>query len=121
NRGGGVIGVAVLKKGLGVFAADLTHFDHPYFLVDPDGVVMLTNRPGMLLRTLWPLPPAQRAELVQAYGKLIDPPLVATAIADATWINFAGERDFARRRFVGHGAWSLVMLKPIQEIYASRV
>jgi diguanylate cyclase (GGDEF)-like protein len=121
SRGGAVIGVAVLKKGLGVFATDLAHFDHPYFVVDPDGVVVLTNRPDMLLRPLWPLSAEQRRQRAQEYGAALDRPLVATEIADATWINFAGERDFARRRFVGHGAWSLVMLKPTEEIYASRV
>jgi diguanylate cyclase (GGDEF)-like protein len=121
NRGGGVIGVAVLKKGLGVFAADLARFDHPYFLVDPDGVVMLTNRADMLLRTLWPLSAERRAQRAKEYGPLIDRPPAPREIADATWIDFAGERGFARRRAVGHGDWSLVMLEPTLEIYASRV
>ncbi len=118
---GAVIGVAVLKKSLGLFAVDLKYFDHPYFLVDPDGVVMLTNRPDMLLRTLWPLSTEQSRQNARQFGKLIDRPLVENEIADATWINFGGARDFARRRHVGHGGWSLVMLKPIQQIYASRV
>jgi diguanylate cyclase (GGDEF)-like protein len=120
NRGA-VIGVAVLKKGLGRFAADLTHFDHPYFLVDPNGVVTLTNRPDLLLRTLWPLSAEQSSQSARQFGKLIARPLVQNKITDATWINFGGVRGFARRRYVGDSDWSLVMLTPIQEIYASRV
>jgi diguanylate cyclase (GGDEF)-like protein len=120
NRGAAV-GTAVLQKGLGRFAADLRRFDHPYFLIDPDGVVLLTNRPDTLLRTLWPLSAEQSSRSARQFGELIDRPLVQNEIADATWINFGGVRGFARRRAVGDGGWSLVMLTPIQEIYASRV
>jgi diguanylate cyclase (GGDEF)-like protein len=121
RKSGAVIGLAVLNKGLGRFAADLTHFDHPYFLVDPDGVVMLTNRPNMLLQTLWPLSAEQSSQSARQLGKLIDHPLVQDEITDATWIDFGGQRGFARRSYVGRGGWSLVMLTPIEEIYASRV
>jgi diguanylate cyclase (GGDEF)-like protein len=120
-RGGKISGVAVIEKTLAAFAADLSRFDHPYFLVDPDGVVTLTNRPDMMLQALWPLSDERRAALAQQYGRLKDRPILQNAIADATWINFGGERDFVRRRFVDHSRWSLVMLKPTREIYASRV
>jgi diguanylate cyclase (GGDEF)-like protein len=120
-EGGAVVGVAVLKKSLQRFAADLKRFDPPYFLVDPDGVVMLSNRPDMLLHNLWPLADGQRAELTDRYGKLAGRPALRNEVEDATWINFAGERDFVRRSFAGNSQWSLVMLKPIREIYASRV
>ena len=121
TQGGSIAGVAVLKKNLDAFSADLSHFDHPYFLVDANGVVMLTNQPNMLLRSLWPLSAEQSKRSARQYGKLINRSAVQNEIADATWLKFNGERDFARRRQVGHGDWSLVMLKPIQEIYASRV
>jgi diguanylate cyclase (GGDEF)-like protein len=101
--------------------ADLSRFGHPYFLVDPDGVVVLTNRPQMMLRTLWPLSAQKRSSLAWRYGALNDRPLLQQEIVDATWINFAGERGYVRRRDANHSQWSLVILNPIQEIYASRV
>jgi diguanylate cyclase (GGDEF)-like protein len=81
---GSIVGVAVLEKSLDGFEADLSQFDRPYFLIDPNGVVMLTNRPQ-------------------------------------TWINVDGERDYVRRRYANHSQWSLVILKPTREIFATRV
>ena len=122
-RGGAgtIVGVAVLKKSLNTFEADLAQFDRPYFLIDPDGVVVLTNHPRMLFRTLWPLPVEKHLALVQQFGKLIDRPMLAQPIVDATWIKVDGERDYVRRRYANHSQWSLVILKPTHEIFASRV
>ena len=121
-RGGGVIvGVAILKKSLDAFEADLVQFDRPYFLIDPDGIVVLTNQQKMLFRALWPLSAEKHLALVQQFGKLNDRPMLAQQIVDATWINVDGERDYVRRRYANHSQWSLVILKPIHEIFASRV
>jgi diguanylate cyclase (GGDEF)-like protein len=121
-RGGGaIVGVAVLKKSLNTFEADLAQFDRPYFLIDPDGIVVLTNHPRMLFRTLWPLPAEKHRALVQQFGKLIGRPMLAQPIVDATWIKVDGERDYVRRRYANHSQWSLVILKPTHEIFASRV
>ena len=118
---GTVIGVAVLTKSLKAFETDLRGFDRPYFLVDSDGVVAVTNRPGMLSRPLWPPSVQRQAVPVRQTGDPGAAPVLASEIVDATWINIFGTRDFARRRFAEHSQWSLVMLKPTQEIFASRV
>jgi diguanylate cyclase (GGDEF)-like protein len=121
-RGSGVIvGVAILKKSLDAFAADLEQFDRPYFLIDPDGIVVLTNQQKMLVRTLWPLSAEKQLALVRQFGKLNDRPMLAQQIVDATWINVEGERNYVRRRYANHSQWSLVILKPTHEIFASRV
>jgi len=119
--GGAIVGVAILKKSLNSFEADLSQFDRPYFLIDPDGIVVLTNHPKMLFRTLWPLPAEKHLTLVQQFGKLIDRPMLAQPIVDATWIKVDGERNYVRRRNANHSQWSLVILKPTHEIFASRV
>jgi diguanylate cyclase (GGDEF)-like protein len=121
-RGGGAIaGVAVLKKSLDAFAADLTQFDRPYFLIDPDGIVVLTNQQKMLFRTWWPPSAEKQLALTQQLGKLNDRPMLAQPIVDATWIIVDGERNYVRRRYANHSKWSLVILKPTHEIFASRV
>lgn len=119
--GGAIVGVVILKKSLNSFEADLSQFDRPYFLIDPDGIVVLTNHPKMLFRTLWPLPAEKHLTLVQQFGKLIDRPMLAQPIVDATWIKVDGERNYVRRRNANHSQWSLVILKPTHEIFASRV
>jgi len=118
---GKIVGVAVLVKSLDVFAADLRQFDRPYFLIDPDGVVVLTNRPQMMLRTLWPLSDEQQSMLIRQFGTLNVRPMVGREIVDATWTMVDGERDYVRRRFTKHSRWSLVILKPTREIFATRV
>jgi C4-dicarboxylate-specific signal transduction histidine kinase len=45
---GRVVGVAVLTKSLELFEVDLRHYDRPYFFIDPQGVVVMTNRPDAL-------------------------------------------------------------------------
>jgi diguanylate cyclase (GGDEF)-like protein len=121
RRGGLIVGVAILKKSLDAFGADLAQFDRPYFLTDPDGIVVLTNQPKMLFRTLWPLSAEKHLALVHEFEKLNDRPMLAQQIVDATWINVDGERNYVRRRFANHSQWSLVILKPTHEIFASRV
>jgi diguanylate cyclase (GGDEF)-like protein len=116
-----IVGVAILKKSLDAFEADIKQFDRPYFLIDPDGIVVLTNRPEMSFRALWPLSAEKNLALVREFGKLNDRPMMAREIVDATWINFDGERNYVRRRFANHSQWSLVILKPTHEIFANRV
>jgi diguanylate cyclase (GGDEF)-like protein len=118
---GKVVGAAVLQKSLAALQADLRHFDHPYFLVDGDGIVVLTNQPEMLLRALWPLSPERKAVRGAQLGGLNFAPMVKQEIADSTWIKINGSRDYARRRLARGGEWSLVMLKPTKQIFASRV
>jgi diguanylate cyclase (GGDEF)-like protein len=118
---GTIVGVAVLVKSLNAFEADLQQFDRPYFFIDPDGVVVLTNRPKMLFRTLWALSPEKRLALSQQFGTLDDRPILQHEVVDATWANIDGERGYVRRRNAHLSQWSLVILNPTREIFASRV
>jgi diguanylate cyclase (GGDEF)-like protein len=121
TKDGKVVGVAVLTKSLDAFEADLRQFDRPYFFIDPNGIVVMTNRPNALLRTFWPLSAEQQSTSGRSFGALNDRPMLEREIADATWTNVDGERNYVRRRFANHSQWSLVILKPTHEIFASRV
>ena len=96
-------------------------FDHSYFLIDPDGLVMMTNRPAMLLRPLWPLSADTRSALSGQFGTANDRPMFEREVLDSTWSNFDRQRVYLLRRYTDHSQWSLVILTPIQEIYASRI
>jgi diguanylate cyclase (GGDEF)-like protein len=117
---GSIVGVAVLTKSLERFETDLRQFNRPYFFVDPNGVIVMTNRPDDLYRTLWPLTEKRRAALAQRFGSLGERPMLKEDIVDASWTNVDGERDYVRRRFVDHSDWSLVILKPTHELFATR-
>ena len=119
--GGAIVGVAVLKKSLEAFVSGLMHFDRPYFFVDPHGVVILTNRPKMQLRTMWPLTNEVQATLATQFGPMDYRPILEGKIVDATWVSVDGERSYVQRRYANHSQWSLVTLTPTREIFASRV
>jgi len=120
NDNGAVAGVVVLEKSLAVFEADLSEFDRPYFFVDPNGIVALTNRPAMLYRALWPLSAEQKTLPNARFEKPNDRPLLSEEIVDSTWISVNGQREFVRRRDANRSDWSLVILMPTREVYASR-
>jgi diguanylate cyclase (GGDEF)-like protein len=118
---GGIVGVAVLKKSLNAFAAELREYGRVFFLIDPHGIVALTNRPEMMLRSMWPLSADTQSELTRQFGRLNDQPMMEREVGDATWTLVDGSRNYVRRRDVNHSQWSLVILKPTEEIFASRV
>ncbi|HEY3597926.1 MAG TPA: diguanylate cyclase [Paraburkholderia sp.] len=120
---GSVVGVAVLAKSLDAFEADLRQFDRPYFFADPRGVVVMTNRPDARLRHLWPVAAdgsLPRSPIVRGRARLSDRPMLEREIVDGSWTNVDDDRNYVRRRFVGETQWSLVVLKPTHEIFASR-
>ena len=121
DAGGAIVGAAVLKKSLAALETELTLFDHTYFLVNPDGIVMLTNRPHLMLQNLWPLPAEKRAALSRQFGGLTDRPMLTQEIVSGIWTNFGSQRDYVLRRQANNSQWSLVVLTPSHEIYASRV
>jgi len=117
---GKIVGVAVLTKSLDTFEADMREFNRPYFFIDPQGVVMMTNYPEALRRTLWPLPTTAKSPLSRPFGKQVDPPMLEHEVVDGTWATVDNERQYVRRRFADHSQWSLVILKPTREIFATR-
>jgi diguanylate cyclase (GGDEF)-like protein len=118
---GSIVGVAVLRKSLNVLEASLRQFDRPYFFIDPDGIVALTNHANMRLRTLWPLSAEKKAGLSQQFGTLNEPPLLNQEFAESRWTSFGGNRGYVQRRFVEHSQWSLVITMPNGMISASRI
>lgn len=109
---GAIVSVAVLKKPLAAFKADLRRYDRPFYLVDPDGVVVLTNRREMLFRTMWPS---------VRFASLPDRPILDREIFHAGWQTIDNERGYLERRFLNATRWSLVIVKPVREIIAGRI
>jgi GGDEF domain-containing protein len=61
------------------------------------------------------------AQRKAALGSLNDRPLIEREITDATWTTVNGERDYVRRHYINDSRWSLVLLMPTSEMFASRV
>ncbi|QWG17944.1 diguanylate cyclase [Bradyrhizobium sediminis] len=118
---GSIAGVAFLQKSLDRLDADLRLFVRPNFFVNPDGIVVLTNRPDMMLRALWPLPAEARSTLIRQFGTLDDRAVVEREIKDGSWVLFNGERDLVRRSSIEHSQWSVILAMPGARIYAGRM
>jgi diguanylate cyclase (GGDEF)-like protein len=118
---GAVNGVAVLRKSLALFELDMARFERSFAMIDPNGVILVTNRPSTRLRLVWPLPPETGAVVRNMYGLVDERPLMKREIVGARWSTFDGTRDYVQRRDLKHGDWSVIIWKIPQGIFASRV
>jgi diguanylate cyclase (GGDEF)-like protein len=118
---GEVIGMAVLQRSLDTFESDLMLFDRPVFMIDSHGMVALTNRPAMMLRTLWPLSSPMQQRLKRLFGTPDDKPLLPREVLNDAWATVGSTRDYVRRQPIRHSDWSLVLLTEPSGIFASRV
>lgn len=112
DASGSVTTVAVLKKTLAAFKTDLQRYERPYFLIDPEGVVVLSNRSEMLFRAMWP---------VAGVASGSEHPVFEHEIIHSGWQSIDSERGYVERRFLNAAQWSLVLVKPVQEIIAGRI
>lgn len=114
------IGAAALMVSVEAFGKDLEGLNRPYYFVDPHGVVAMSNVPDSQHRTLWPLDPTVQVRLTGRFGALDARPIARGEIQDAIWTEIAGSREYVRRRFIANTEWSLIILKPTREIFATR-
>lgn len=113
-----VIGAAVLKKSLAGFRRDLRSYDKPYFLVDAKGIVILTNRADMQFRRMWPATASFRT--AEDAATLQDQPALEKEVIAGSWESLNGERGYIERRVLGDTQWSIMIVKPVQEVLPSR-
>ena len=118
---GQTIGAAVFKKHLSRVESDLMQFDRSFAMIDRNGIVLLTNRPEMRLRAVWPLPAGLIDALSEVYGTINPASLMKQETVGSVWTVFDGDRDYVQRRSLEHGDWSLMTWKVPQGIFASRV
>jgi diguanylate cyclase (GGDEF)-like protein len=117
---GEVLGVVLLTKSLGTFEALISRFDRLLFLVDADGLIVVTNQPNLEGRLLWPRSSKTEMAPHAQPGQPDLPAVTSNEIVDATWVVIDSERDFAWRHGVNYSGWSLVVLIRPEGIGASR-
>ncbi|MEO5364488.1 MAG: response regulator, partial [Magnetococcus sp. DMHC-8] len=112
-----VVGVAVIKKTLDAAELGLRQFEQ-VFLLNPDGVALLSGTTGFAPQPLWPLSAEARARLEESkqFGPLPDtPPLFRQALHDGARTTLLTQQHRLPYRVgrVGIQAdgWSVLMLK----------
>ena len=122
DRAGQIVGVAVLKRPVG----DLGTFFPPRSLgvvLDSQGIVVMANRPVMVLKSLWPLSPAAQEHLAASrqFGPGPFAPILTQEPLDGGQALFEGKRQVALRWPFPWEDWTIVSLMPMYPIILGRL
>jgi PAS domain S-box-containing protein len=117
-----IIGVAVIKRALSDLNS-LIHQHHIGLIIDQHGIVVLANRSDMLLKSLWPLSPAARRELLASrqFGDGPFTPILPHNLVDKSEYLLEGKRQLALIRPIPYEAYSLVIFGSIWPIAQARL
>ena len=117
NRLGKVLGVVTMKKDLD----DMGTFFRQYpfcFLISPDGIIFLSSKPAMVLKSFWPLDKTAQEKLIasQQFGNKLSEAVFKKEIADGTEVTLEGKDYFVSRKVIDSDGWSIVLLTPTDRI-----
>ncbi|MHB8880181.1 MAG: PAS domain S-box protein [Thermodesulfovibrionales bacterium] len=119
---GMVRGVVAVKKDMSDIETSFKK--HAYcFLVDPHGVIFLSSRDDMHLRSLGSLSQEARQSLAASGHMGPGPftPLLSQEAEDGRTVTFDRQKLLVTRRSLGHDNWSLVLLNSTSHISAYRL
>jgi diguanylate cyclase (GGDEF)-like protein/PAS domain S-box-containing protein len=118
NRLGKVLGVVTMKKDLDDIGIFFRKF--PFcFLISPEGIIFLSSKPEMVLKSFWPLDKAAQEKLIasQQFGnKLSEAAFLKKEIADGTEVTLEGKDYFVSRKLIDSDGWAIVLLTPADRI-----
>jgi len=123
NSTGKVLGVVAMKKNLDDIEALFSRYASS-FLVSPDGIILLSSKPAMVLKSLWPLDKAAQEKLIasrQFGNKLFGNGLFNKEITDGMGVTLEGEDYFVSRKVIDNAGWSIVHLTPTDRIGAHKL
>ena len=108
---GRVIGVTAAKMNVDSLSADLRLF--PYaFLVSPEGVVFISSRKDLTLRSLWPVSPEDMGKMTRSgqYGPLNFSPLLPQKPYDEQVLELYGDKFHVSLDYFSQKGWALIGL-----------
>ncbi|MHB9072995.1 MAG: PAS domain S-box protein [Desulfobaccales bacterium] len=122
DKAGRVVGVAVLKRPVG----DMDTFFPAQSLgvvSDSHGIVVMANRPEMVLKSLWPLSPKIREHLVASrqFGAGPFAPIFAQEPVDGGKYPLEGKGQLALRWPFPWEDWSIFIMVPLRPIILGRL
>ncbi|MDR3553570.1 MAG: PAS domain S-box protein [Syntrophobacteraceae bacterium] len=107
------VGVMVMKTDLDQLQTQFRHQSYCFF-VSPQGIIFLSGKAGMLLKSLWPLQPGERNKLIgsRQFGNGPFEVLLPREVTDGMEVRLEGKWYLASRREVDREGWSIVILAP---------
>jgi diguanylate cyclase (GGDEF)-like protein/PAS domain S-box-containing protein len=117
NRLGKMLGVVTIKKDIDEMATFFRKYTF-CFLISPDGIIFLSSKPAMVLKSLWPLDKTAQEKLIasQQFGNKLSEAVIKKEIADGMEVALEGSDYFVSRKVIDSDGWSIVLLTPTDRI-----
>jgi PAS domain S-box-containing protein len=114
---GRIIGVIVVKENIDDLELYLRKY--PYcFLISPEGVIFLSGRPDMVLKSLWPLGKdiEQRLLSSRQFGDKPFKAFLSQEVSSETDIRIQGKRSLVFRKIIDPEGWSIVLISSLERV-----
>ena len=114
---GAIIGVVAMKKDLENIEVNLRGNTH-FFLLNPQGIIFLSNKREMLFKSLWPLSKETEQALIASkqFGEKPFAAVMPQEITDGMDVTLNGKRYLVSRKVIDPEGWSIVLLAPTDRI-----
>ncbi|MEN6319348.1 MAG: PAS domain S-box protein [Syntrophaceae bacterium] len=112
-----VIGVAAMKKELHEFERQLSSY--PYcFVVNQHGVIFLSSKSEMSMKSLWPVSKPIERELLMTkqFGDKPFEALFQNEVMDRTEVAIQGDTYLVSRKLIDSDGWSIILMTPTDRI-----
>ena len=118
---GEIIGAAVIKRAVEMQGA--IHNHELGLIIDRRGIVVMSNRPEMILRSLWPLSGAEKRELLASrqFGDGPFTPILNQKPVDNSECLLQGKRQMALIQPISYEGFSVVVFGSIWPIAQARL
>jgi PAS domain-containing protein len=89
------------------------------FLINPDGIIFLSSKPEMVLKSFWPMDKTTQQKLIasQQFGNKLSGAVTKKEIVDGTEVTLEGKDYFVSRKVIDSEGWSMVLLTTTDRVW----
>ncbi|MCX5845658.1 MAG: PAS domain S-box protein [Deltaproteobacteria bacterium] len=112
-----IVGVVAMKRDLDEMERQLSSY--PYcFVVNQHGIIFLSSKPDLLMKSLWPINQAIERELLTSkqFGEKPFDPVMPKEVIDKTEVTLQGTSYLASRKVIDPEGWSIILMTPTDSI-----
>jgi diguanylate cyclase (GGDEF)-like protein/PAS domain S-box-containing protein len=117
DNNGTIVGVVTMKKDLDEAAILLPNYPYCFF-VHPHGIIFLSSKKELLLKSLWPINQETHRELLAAkqFGEKPFEAVMSQEVTDGMNVSLSGTSYLVSRKIVDPEGWSIVLMAPTDRL-----
>jgi len=117
DHDGNIIGVAAMKKDIDGIENHLKNYPYCFF-VNQQGIIFLSSRPDMLMKSLWPVQKEAERELFASkqFGDKPFDAVMSHEVVDGAEVTLRGNTYLVSRKVINPDGWSIVFMAPTDRI-----